>query len=182
MSFTMASPVISPRTAEVEEIYRAHSTRILKAAYRITGDLTDAEDVLQTVFLRLVRRPPDALAEVDQASYLYRAAINSSLDLLRMRHEDRNVSLADSEELPSVHPSYSPERTQDAGDVRTWLRLAMAKLAPRAAEMFALRYLEGADNREIARVTKTSQAVVAVTLFRTRSKLQKDYRIYARTK
>jgi RNA polymerase sigma-70 factor (ECF subfamily) len=39
--------------------------------------------------------------------------------------------------------------------------------------MFTLRYLEGFDNREIARLMETSQAVVAVTLFRARAQLKK---------
>jgi len=46
-------------------------------------------------------------------------------------------------------------------------------LAPRAAEMFILRYVEEHGNREIAALMGTSQAVVAVTLFNARSRLKK---------
>jgi RNA polymerase sigma-70 factor (ECF subfamily) len=53
------------------------------------------------------------------------------------------------------------------------LRQAIGELAPRAAEMFALRYLEELDNREIAELMGTSRAVVAVTLHQSRSKLKK---------
>jgi RNA polymerase sigma-70 factor (ECF subfamily) len=54
-----------------------------------------------------------------------------------------------------------------------WLRAALGELSPRAAEMFTLRYVEDLDNREIAVLMRTSQAVVAVTLHQTRSKLKK---------
>jgi RNA polymerase sigma-70 factor (ECF subfamily) len=42
--------------------------------------------------------------------------------------------------------------------------------------MFVLRYIEGLDNPEIARMMNTSQAVVAVTLYRTRARLKKGFR------
>ena len=37
----------------LEQLFRAHQSLVLKAAYRVTGRMSDAEDVLQTVFLRL---------------------------------------------------------------------------------------------------------------------------------
>jgi RNA polymerase sigma-70 factor (ECF subfamily) len=64
--------------------------------------------------------------------------------------------------------------------MREWLRDALAELSPRAAEMFVLRYLEEHDNREIARMMATSQAVVAVTLHHARSRLKKKLRSYMR--
>ena len=39
----------------LEQIYLEHKDLVFRAAYRVTGNLSDAEDVLQTVFLRLVR-------------------------------------------------------------------------------------------------------------------------------
>ena len=52
--------------------------------------------------------------------------------------------------------------------------IAISELAPRAAEMFALRYFEELDNKEIAaRAYSTSQAVVAVTLHNARARLKK---------
>jgi RNA polymerase sigma factor (sigma-70 family) len=53
------------------------------------------------------------------------------------------------------------------------LRQAIGELAPRAAEMFALRYLEELGNREVAKLMGTSAAVVAVTLHQSKSKLKK---------
>jgi RNA polymerase sigma-70 factor (ECF subfamily) len=54
--------------------------------------------------------------------------------------------------------------------------MAITELAPRAAEMFTLRYLEELGNREIAALMGTSQAVVAVTLHNARSRLKKRLR------
>jgi len=41
---------------ELETLFRRHQTLVMRSAYRITGSMTDAEDVLQTVFLRLAGR------------------------------------------------------------------------------------------------------------------------------
>src|SRR5215813_6492041 len=41
---------------DLESLFRQHHDRVFRAAYRITGSVMDAEDVLQTVFLRLSRR------------------------------------------------------------------------------------------------------------------------------
>jgi RNA polymerase sigma factor (sigma-70 family) len=54
------------------------------------------------------------------------------------------------------------------------VRAALAALPERAAEMFVLRYFDGYGNREIARMLDTSWSTVAVTLHRTRARLQKD--------
>jgi RNA polymerase sigma-70 factor (ECF subfamily) len=61
-------------------------------------------------------------------------------------------------------------------EIKNWLRSELAQLSPRTAEMFTLRYIEGLDNPEIARMMNTSQAVVAVTLHRTRARLKKSLR------
>jgi RNA polymerase sigma-70 factor (ECF subfamily) len=70
----------------------------------------------------------------------------------------------------------SPEADASNRELGARLRLVISELAPRAAEMFTLRYLEELGNREIAVLMGTSQAVVAVTLHQTRSKLKKRLR------
>jgi RNA polymerase sigma factor (sigma-70 family) len=58
--------------------------------------------------------------------------------------------------------------------LRERLRVAVAQLHPTAAEMFSLRYFEGYDNAEVAKLMDTSEGTVAVTLHRTRTRLQKE--------
>jgi len=62
--------------------------------------------------------------------------------------------------------------------IREWLRGAVSRLNPRIAEMFSLRFFEGKDNPEIARLLNTTPGTVAVTLSRTRNRLEKEYRAY----
>ena len=158
-----------PAPTDWEDAYRTYHANVYRAAYQVTGNAADAEDVLQTVFLRLWRRTPESASVDNLRSYLYRAAINASLDLLRARQEDR---------MQSLEGFDLPDGTSGAEDtimLRTWLRSALAKLNPKHAEMFALRYLQELNNREIAKIVGTSHAVVAITLFRIRKQLQKDF-------
>jgi len=67
----------------------------------------------------------------------------------------------------------SPERETSSRELGDLLRTAVGELAPRAAEMFILRYVEELGNREIASMMGTSQAVVAVTLHHARFKLKR---------
>jgi RNA polymerase sigma-70 factor (ECF subfamily) len=60
--------------------------------------------------------------------------------------------------------------------LRKWFTAALMELKPSAAEMFILRHVEGYAVQDIARMLNTSKGVVAVTLFRTRSRLRKSIR------
>jgi RNA polymerase sigma-70 factor, ECF subfamily len=167
--------MVTQAVAQLEEVFRAHQACVLKAAYRITGSMADAEDVSQSVFLRLARGTVDPGNISNLQSYLHRSAVNAALDLIRSRGNRELAPVEAADELQS-NPSLSPERALSSLEIKDWLRRELVMLNPRAAEMFALRYLEGLDNPEIARTMNTSQAVVAVTLHRTRARLKKRLR------
>jgi RNA polymerase sigma-70 factor, ECF subfamily len=166
------------QAADLESVFREHHAMVFRAAYRVTGNANDAEDVLQTVFLRLMKRDPCADPVDNIASFLHRAAVNAALDLMRSRQTARSISLDDLEPVLADSAHRSPERAHAAGEIREWLRGAVARLNPRIAEMFSLRFFEGKDNPEIARLLNTTPGTVAVTLSRTRDRLEKEYRAY----
>jgi RNA polymerase sigma factor (sigma-70 family) len=160
----------------LEQLFWAHQDRVLRAAYRITGNMADAEDVVQTVFIRLAAAPNQQIDHPE--SYLYRAAINGALDLIRRRKSELALDVV--AEAVSHAPESSPEKQLSSRELRHWLRGALANLAPKAAEMFVLRYVEGRDNHEIARMLGTSRAVVAVRLHQVRAKLKKQFQAFQR--
>lgn len=158
---------------ELERAFRAQHGMVFRTAYRITGNAADAEDVLQTVFLRLLRRSAVADAMQNEESYLRRAAINASLDVVQARQVDRTVNLPDLSEEPA-HGSHDEVRPA----LRQALGRALAQLKPRQAEIFVLRFLEGFSNKQIARMLQISQLSVAVIVHRTRLQLRKELRVY----
>lgn len=199
-----AGPAHDAGAAALEGVFRAHAHDVLRAAYRVTGSLSDAEDVLQTVFLRLARhgalhearheegagtdpepgpepvsdrgpdRGPDLEPGPPAAAYLRRAAVNAALDVIRGRKRRPAVPLDADAGPEPADDQADPERRHAGREARAHLRRAVAELSPRAAQVFALRYFEGLGNREIARLLAMSQTAVAVTLHRTRARLRKE--------
>jgi RNA polymerase sigma-70 factor (ECF subfamily) len=156
----------------IERIFEETHSLVFRTAYRITGNSADAEDVLQQVFVRLLRRGNTAEPLENQESYLRRAAINVAIDVVRNRQDNRSVPLDEAPALPAAQMVAEP-------DLKESLRRALATLSPRTAEVFALRYLEGYKNQEIARMLGLSQVQVAVLLFRTRQQLQKEIKAHS---
>jgi len=160
----------STPSGDLETLFQTHHRRVYLAAYRVTGNAADAEDVLGTVFLRLVRhRGPVEHPE----SYFHRAAVNAALDLIRSRPERGRVAL---EEVAGRLPAAAhlqPDQQLEAQQLRACLRRAVARLKPKAAELFVLRYFEGYANPEIARMLGMSQITVSVSLHRSRRQLQR---------
>lgn len=165
-------------TPDLEKIFRENHAMVFRAAYRITANANDAEDVLQTVFLRMLKRDPNADPVGNMASFLHRSAVNAALDLVRAKQNVRNIPLDELEPVLAEPAFRGPDRAQSSGEIRDWLRGAMARLNPRIAEMFILRFFEGKENPEIARLMNTTPGTVAVTLSRTRDRLHKEYQAY----
>jgi RNA polymerase sigma-70 factor (ECF subfamily) len=170
---TVQRPTTRPLPQDFERMFRDNHDLVYRAAYRITGNAEDAEDVLQTLFLRLLRRecPPDI--EANPKAYLHRAAVNIALDIVKLRN--RNVS-TDGQEMQIEDPRPTQDRQRTSSEIQGWLRTALAELSPKAAEMFVLRHVEGYDNAEIAKIVGTSKGTVAVMLFRARLRLKKSVR------
>lgn len=147
----------------LDALYQAHHAMVFRTAYRVTGNEADAEDALQTVFLRILKRDT---SEIDKPeSYLRRSAVNAALDIVRARQADHSLEL---EHLPASGSC------TELRDLRDTVRRVIATLPPKAAEMIALRFFEGYTNPEIARMMGLSQIVVAVTVHRARKKLQQE--------
>ena len=168
--------------AELEDLgalFRDHYKGVFRVAYRITGSQSDAEDVLQTIFMRLTPDWGSRDLSPNPRGFLYRAAINASLDLLRGRKRANSVSL-DVVDFDQSLKNSAPSPADDLADLelRELVRHAVAKLEGRAAEAFTLRYYEGYDNGQIAELLGTSQMVVAVTLHRARTRLRKEIGSY----
>lgn len=156
----------------IEAMYRAHARQVFAAAYRVTGHAMDAEDALQTVFTRL--QSPGARQQVpppglEQERYLRRAAVNAALDILRARRRRGNVALQSA--TPRGGARAAPPGASDP-DLGAVIRLALADLPPRTAQMVALHYLEGFSHRAVGEILGTNANVVAVSLHRARGRLR----------
>jgi len=150
---------------DLSRLYQAHSDLVYRAALRVTGNPADAEDVLQTVFTRLLHQLDRLDANRAPESYLRRAATNAAIDILRRRTVRAESSI-----------EFEHEHATPAGEplLKERLRRAIAQLPARDAELFSLRYLEGLSNGELAELFGMEKATVAVRLHRIRQTLQEE--------
>jgi RNA polymerase sigma-70 factor (ECF subfamily) len=153
---------------ELEELFEAHHQLIYRTAYSVTGRRHDAEDVLQTIFLRLLRRGLPSAFTKNPQGYLYRAAVNLSLNTVRSRNRQQPLDGVE-RVLVAVPP---PGATPDVGVQRT-LVAALSQLTPRAVEILVLHYAHDYSDAEIAKMLGTSRGTIAVALFRARARLKK---------
>ena len=146
-----------------QDLYQRYSDAVYRTALRVTGNTADAEDVLQTVFLRLMRggAAPDPDGSPEQ--YLRRAATNASIDLIR-----RKNWLAETA-LDETHPG-----RESTALLKERLRRALAKLPIDDAELFVLCYLEGYTYDELAAQFELERGTVASRLSRIRAVLRQS--------
>lgn len=157
----------------IERLWQQHAGLVYDAARRVAGNPSDAEDVVQTVFLRLARRPAADLGSLG-AGYFHRAAVHAALDVLRSRQRAGWVPLEHAAEAAAPG---TPADDLRRSRLRQALRLALSRLAPRSAEIVALRFFEGLDNPQIGQLLGVSTPLVAVLLHRGRARLRKDLSI-----
>lgn len=163
----VAGVISEPLTKEFEDIFREHYDLVHGTAYGVTGRREDAEDVVQTVFLRLLRRemPPDL--KKNPKAYLYRAAVNQSLNIIRSRRRRPTT------DLENVEISTDAATPNQAEAIHRQLYEAIGELNPKHAEILILRYVHDFSDADIAKLLGTSRGTIAVSLYRSRAQLKK---------
>jgi len=164
MSTLNAPDVTTPVDRELEAVFREHYRMTYRTAYAITGNAEDAEDVVQTIFLRLAQReaPPDL--KKNPRGYLYRAAVNVSLSTIRARKRRAARDVPDGTTI---------SESDSAEEIHQRLYEAVAELTPESAHILLLRYVHDYSDAEIAKLLGTSRGTIAVSLYRSRKRLRK---------
>jgi RNA polymerase sigma factor (sigma-70 family) len=164
-------PILMPSTTPVAglaELYERHYEAVFRAALRVTGNPADAEDVLQTVFLRIMSqgaRGEDVEDVALPAAYFRRAAVNAAVDVLRRRELRADSVYDDSAPHAAVQsPFLLKER----------LRRAIAVLDSEDASLFLLRHVEGLSIEELSGLFEIQKNNVTVRLHRIRHRLQAE--------
>ncbi|MEO6214062.1 MAG: RNA polymerase sigma factor [Vicinamibacterales bacterium] len=135
--------------AAFEEIYRTHSGKLYNLAWRMLGNPTDAEDLLQDIFLSAHRKLESFRGESALGTWLYRLATNQCLDYLRSRAARSNQvtdTIEDDRSLPDTGGRSLADRTVARMD----LERAVAQLPDGARAAFILHDVQGLEHREVA--------------------------------
>jgi len=159
----------------LEEIHRRYRSRLEGVAHRIVGNRADAEEVVQRVFLALPRAAYRGSSSL--WSYLYRAAVNGSVNQLRSRRRrdglEREVL---AQHLMTGPAASSPESHVLEGEILAAVARALLQVKPQHRRVLVLRINHGLSNVEIAERESLPPATVGTWLRRGREELRDELR------
>jgi RNA polymerase sigma-70 factor (ECF subfamily) len=158
-------------TAAFEAILRRYQRQVLLTALRLlSGNLEDAKDAAQQVFLRLHR----SMHQLDEtrsfASWLYRITVNVCRDALRARarHSALPLEEADGCSTPAVVVD-----TMRRNEHMRLIYAALETLPERERAAIVLRDIEGIATSEVARILQSSEVTVRTQISKARVKIRK---------
>jgi RNA polymerase sigma-70 factor, ECF subfamily len=163
--------VRSGKRQAFNELMRRHQERIYWAARRILGEHADADDVTQETFVKAFLNLGDFRGDASFFTWIYRIAINLSLNALRKRHL---VSyLRESEIAQKVFPSHEdPHKDLEAKEMASLVSRAVATLPDKQRAVFVMRYYDEMSYEEISYVLKTSVGGLKANYFHALHKVQ----------
>jgi RNA polymerase sigma-70 factor (ECF subfamily) len=156
------------RQEQFEKLFSQHSRIVYRAAYSVTGNEHDAQDIVQDLFLKLIDRGLTLESVANPAGYLFRMAINEGLRRFRIRKRKNQTD----DGLDHLEETLTDDRQLEV-NMRRKLLDAMAQLDPEHAEVLVLWADHGYTDEEIAGMLGKSRGAVAMTLNRAKARLRK---------
>lgn len=150
--------------ARFETFYRRTAASLWSYLFRLTGDESTADDLLQKTFYRYLRANPALASEDHQRRWVFRTATNLALDHFRETKRDRHrVELGD---VNVTAPSAEPRDV-----LRHDMMKVFGELKPKERALLWLAHVEEADHEDIGDALGVKAKSVKVLLFRARKRL-----------
>jgi len=157
--------------AAFETIYRTHSGRLYSVACRVLGNPTDAEDLLQEIFLAAHRKLESFRGDSALGTWLYRLAMNLCLDHLRSRAA-RSGQLTDSLDEEYGLDDAGSRRLAERTVAKMDLERALAQLPDGCRTAFVLHDVEGLEHREVGEVLGIAEGTSKSQVHKARMRLR----------
>lgn len=154
------------------ELYRRHHAGLRGFLFRICGDAAGADDLVQTVFLRILRHRKHFRGQGSFAAWMYRIARNSALDRIKSEKLRSPAPFPRGNNEPrDPHPdAESCARHRERLDI---LEEAFRRLSRGEREVLSLSKIDGLSGREIAAILGCSAGAVKVRVFRAMGELRR---------
>lgn len=174
--------VLAGAVDDFELLVERYQDRIYNLVWGMVRDPGQAEDVTQEVFVKTFRK----LADFEQKSrfytWIYRIAINRSLDFIKSRDRARTHAV---DVIHEIEPAAPTESTDPSAPLleREFLEKmheALEAVPPKFREILVLREVQGLSYDEIADVLGCSKGTVESRLFRARARLKRKLEAYCR--
>lgn len=184
---TLLDKAVAGDAGALEALMTRHAGRVYRLAYGITRNPADAEEVVQDVFLTVVRKGGSFEGQAALATWMYRVTMNAALNRRRGKRRELEVSLE--EHLPHytedghragdrsdllVDWSSTPEERVLSGESRRVLENAIDSLPDHYRAVLVLRDVEDLSNEEVASIVGDSLASVKSRLHRARMALREQ--------
>jgi RNA polymerase sigma-70 factor (ECF subfamily) len=180
MPQTDAATVALARDGDSEAfrvLVERHSRAVYRLAHRMTGNPSDAEDVVQDTFLKAYKQLSRFESRANFGTWLHRIAVNCSIDLIRSR--PHREAAHDTEDLDTLgggdaqeQTQASPERLMLSTEVQDRINSAMSALSQRERAAFMLRHFEGHSIEDISRSLGLKANATKHSIFRAVRKMR----------
>jgi RNA polymerase sigma-70 factor, ECF subfamily len=184
---TLLARTVSGDAGALEALMSRHSDRVYRLAYGIARNHADAEEIVQDVFLTLVRKGASFEGHAALTTWMYRVTTNAALNRRRGKRRELEVPLED--HLPTFREdghrdgdrsyvladwSAMPEERLASAEVRKLLEEGLEALPDHYRAVLILRDVEELSNEEVARIVDDTLASVKSRLHRARMALREQ--------
>jgi RNA polymerase sigma-70 factor (ECF subfamily) len=159
-----------------EALMRRHERLVMATALRLLGNLDDAKDAAQEVFLRLYRNRKQVGVSENPAGWLYRVTVNVCHDVRRRGGAAAPVDDA----MEVADRAADPQQITVAAERRAMLERGLRVLSEKERAAVVLRDLEGRPTSEVAAILGSSEATVRSQIAKGRIKMKKFLDEYQR--
>ena len=156
-----------------------YSQVVFRAAYRITGNESDAEEAVQEAFLRAYQGLAKFEGRAGMATWIYRIGANCALDIVSRRKPEAQSRIgeendADRSEVQLADIKAGPDRLLLSREIEARQQAAMRELTPTERTAFVLRHMEDRSTEEIAAALNIAPNAAKQAVFRAVQKLRRE--------
>jgi RNA polymerase sigma-70 factor (ECF subfamily) len=164
-----------------DELYHRFRRQVAGNLYRVLGDRTDLEDLVQEVFVIAFRGLDKFRGDARLSTWLYRICVNVALGRIRTRRRRPTAIGVSDLDATQIDPSMTerpetPEKSLERQQDRERVYRALEQLAPKKRIVLYLHEIEGLDLKDIAYVVDSNPVTVRTRLFYARREF---YRVIA---
>ena len=169
----------------LKQLYDLYSVKVFNTIISYTKNEEDAEELLQDVFVTIYNSAHKFRSESSVSTWVYRIAVNKSLDFLRKKNSSKRFGIFTSlykkdsgdiihESVDFVHPGIKLENKEDG----QLLFRSIGSLPEKQKTAFILTQIEGLPQQEAADIMKLTRKAVESLLQRAKANLRSDMEKY----
>ena len=165
---------------DFKEIVESFQVKVRNTCFRYVNNVEDADDIAQEVFVQIYESMSSFREESQISTWIYRIAVNKSLDFLRSKKRKKRFailtsifkSVNDEEEIIEIPVFGSPDKELEDNERKEILYWAISELPENQKTAIILGKLEGFSNKEITDIMDISLSAVEALLHRAKKNLQ----------